>query len=110
MNLKTEDESRMNTESEPKKSSDNIVRVANKPVANYLTAVSYKIKEFPEGIKITAFGQNLDKAFRIASQSTILYQLKVSLVDSITQKDASGATHSGVCIYLVKNRGKEHLE
>lgn len=88
------------------KSSDNIVRIANKPIANYLTAVSYKIKEFPEGIKITAFGQNLDKAFRIASQATILYHLRVDLVDAITQKDASGTTHSGVAITLVSDHSK----
>lgn len=107
MSNQKKEESASKEEIKPKRSSDNIVRVATKPVSNYLTAVSYKIKEFPEGIKLTAFGQNLDKAFRIASQSTILYHLKVKNVDSITQKDASGATHSGVCIELIREkRGK----
>jgi len=82
---------------------DNLVRVARKPLGNYLTAVAMKLKNYDE-VKITAFGTGMEKAYELAERAKKLFGVSIESIETLRQKDERGREHSGILILLKKNK------
>jgi len=83
------------------RSDDNLVRVARKPIGNYLTAVAVKLGKYDE-VRVTAFGTGMEKAYELAERAKRLFGVTLSSIETIKQSDESGREHSGVLIVLKK--------
>jgi len=82
---------------------DNIVRIADKPIGNYLTAIAVKMKKFlpSKPVMLTGFGRNLDKTFHIAKLACEIYNLKQHRIYSYTERSKDNKEYTGIAIELV---------
>jgi len=87
---------------------DNIVRIADKPMGNYLTAIAVKMKKFlpDKPVMLTGFGRNLDRTFSIAEKACELYNLRQDKVYSYTEKSGN-KEYTGIAIELVYRKKEE---
>lgn len=83
------------------KQEDNLIRVADKPMGNYLSAIAIKLEKYDQ-IEMTAFGRNLDKIFNLAKEAANLFPVIIKEIKSFTQENAKGLPHKGISVTLVK--------
>ena len=85
---------------------DSLIRIADKPIGAYLTAVAIKLETY-DRIEMTAFGRNLGTIWELIEKVPRLFPVVVTEVRSLTQKNTQGIEHKGIKAILTKEGNKD---